>query len=185
MPRLIVTEGAAKGLERCRRFLSDKDPQVARRAAQAIERQFARLEESPEVGRPFPDLPELRELIIEFGDSGYVALYRYERADDTAYVLAFRHQKKLATEAGQQLPGSRQESTPASPNKRQASVFPWRNRGAGNVGVPSSRPADGSGSGRLFPVLHPAPASSSRPCGAGHAGSIHPWFPLLSTSESS
>jgi plasmid stabilization system protein ParE len=94
VPRLIVTEGAAKGLERCRRFLSDKDPQVARRAAQAIERQFARLEESPEVGRPFPDLPELRELIIEFGDSGYVALYRYERADHTAYVLAFRHQKE-------------------------------------------------------------------------------------------
>jgi len=52
------------------------------------------LEESPEVGRPFPDLPALRELIIEFGDSGYVALYRYERADDTAYVLAFRHQKE-------------------------------------------------------------------------------------------
>jgi len=94
VPRLIVTEGAAKGLERCRRFLSDKDPQVSRRAAQAIERQFARLEDSPEVGRPFPDLPELRELIIEFGDSGYVALYRYERADDTAYVLAFRHQKE-------------------------------------------------------------------------------------------
>jgi plasmid stabilization system protein ParE len=51
------------------------------------------LEESPEVGRPFPDLPELRELIIEFGGSGYVALYRYERADDPAYVLAIRHQK--------------------------------------------------------------------------------------------
>jgi len=53
-----------------------------------------RLEENPEVGRPFPDLPQLRELIIEFGDSGYVALYRYERIDDTAYVLAFRHQKE-------------------------------------------------------------------------------------------
>lgn len=65
MPRLIVTEGAAKGLERCRRFLVDKDPLVARRAAQAIGRQLARLEESPEVGRPFPDLPQLRELIIE------------------------------------------------------------------------------------------------------------------------
>lgn len=98
MPRLIVTEVAAQGLERCRQFLADKDSQVTRRAALAIERQFARLEESPEVGRPFPDLPELRELIIEFGDSGYVALYRYERADDTAYILAFRHQKKQATE---------------------------------------------------------------------------------------
>lgn len=124
MPRLIVTEGAAKGLERCRRFLSDKDPQVARRAAQAIERQFARLEESPEVGRPFPDLPELRELIIEFGDSGYVALYRYERADDTAYVLAFRHQKEagyLGWTAGTGVP-ARIDSN-FSPNKRQASVF--------------------------------------------------------------
>lgn len=94
MPRLIVTEGAAKGLERCRRFLADKDPQVARRAAQAIKRQFACLEESPAIGRPFPDLPELRELIIEFGDSGYVALYRYERSNDTACLLAFRHQKE-------------------------------------------------------------------------------------------
>nr|WP_262377481.1 type II toxin-antitoxin system RelE/ParE family toxin [Pseudomonas veronii] len=81
-------------MERCRRFLADKDPLVARRAAQAIECQLACLEESPEVGRPFPDLPQLRELIIEFGDSGYVALYRYERIDDTAYVLAFRHQKE-------------------------------------------------------------------------------------------
>ncbi|WP_213909003.1 type II toxin-antitoxin system RelE/ParE family toxin [Stutzerimonas nitrititolerans] len=87
MPRLIVTEDAAKGLERCRRFLADKDPQVGRHVAGAINRQFARSLESPEVGRPFPDLPELRELIIEFRDSGFVALYRYERADDTAFPL--------------------------------------------------------------------------------------------------
>lgn len=95
MPRLIITEGAAQGLERCRRFLVEKGPQIAQRAAQAIERQFARLEGGPEVGRPFPDMPELRELIIEFGDSGYVALYRHERADDAVYVLAFRHQKEV------------------------------------------------------------------------------------------
>ncbi|MGE8454619.1 MAG: type II toxin-antitoxin system RelE/ParE family toxin, partial [Pseudomonadales bacterium] len=63
-------------------------------AAQVIERQIARLEEDPEIGRPFPELPELRELIIEFGDSGYVALYRHERADDAVYLLAFRHQKE-------------------------------------------------------------------------------------------
>jgi len=95
VPRLIITEGAAQGLERCRQFLIEKGPQVAQRAAQAIEQQFARLEEGPQIGRPFPELPELRELIIEFGDSGYVALYRHERADDTVYVLAFRHQKEV------------------------------------------------------------------------------------------
>jgi len=94
VPRLIVTEGAAQGLERCRQFLAAKAPEAARRAGQAIERQFLLLEAKPDIGRPFPDLPELRELVIAFGDSGYVALYRHEPADDAVYVLAFRHQKE-------------------------------------------------------------------------------------------
>ena len=94
MPRVIVTEGAAEGLERCRRFLTAKVPAAARRAGQAIERQFLLLETAPDIGRPFPDLPELRELVIAFGDSGYAALYRHEPADDAVYVLAFRHQKE-------------------------------------------------------------------------------------------
>lgn len=94
MPRVIVTEGAAQGLDRCRRFLTAKAPEAAKRAAQAIERQFLLLEKTPEIGRPFPEQSDLRELVIAFGDSGYIALYRYEPADDTVYVLAFRHQKE-------------------------------------------------------------------------------------------
>ncbi len=64
------------------------------RAGLAIEHQFALLETEPEIGRPFDDLPELRELIIPFGDSGYMALYRHEVKADSVYVLAFRHQKE-------------------------------------------------------------------------------------------
>jgi plasmid stabilization system protein ParE len=94
VPRVIVTEGAARGLERCRRFLKAKNPQAARRAGQAIERQFLLLETNPDIGRPLPDLPEMRELVIGFGDSGYVALYRYDATADAVYVLAFRHQKE-------------------------------------------------------------------------------------------
>lgn len=94
MPQVIVTEGAAEGLERCRRFLAAKDPEAARRAGQAIERQVLLLETAPDLGRPFPDIPELRELVIAFGDSGYVALYRHEPADGAVYVLAFRRQKE-------------------------------------------------------------------------------------------
>lgn len=94
MPRLIITEGAALGLERSRLYLAEKGPQVASRAGQAIEQQFARLEENTGMGRPFPELPELRELIIEFGESGYVALYRFVPTDEAVYVLAFRHQKE-------------------------------------------------------------------------------------------
>ena len=94
MPRVIVTEGAAQGLERCRKFLATNAPQAAFRAAQAIGRQFLLLETSPDIGRPFPELPELRELVIAFGDSGYLALYRHELAIDTVYILTFRHQKE-------------------------------------------------------------------------------------------
>lgn len=94
MPQVIVTEGAAEGLERCRRFLAAKAPEAARRAGQAIERQFMLLETAPEIGRPFPEMPELRELVIAYGDSGYVALYRHESAANAVYVLAFRHQKE-------------------------------------------------------------------------------------------
>ena len=94
MPHVIVTEGAADGLERCRQFLVAKPPEAARRAGQAIERHFLLLETAPDIGRPLPDMPELRELVITYGDSGYVALYRHEPAADAVYVMAFRHQKE-------------------------------------------------------------------------------------------
>jgi len=94
VPRVVITEGAAQGLERCRRFLVEKNLQVTVRAGRAIEHQFALLETEPEIGRPNDDLPELRELIIPFGDSGYVALYHFDVKADLVYVLAFRHQKE-------------------------------------------------------------------------------------------
>lgn len=82
------------GLARCRRFLSGKAPEATKRAGQAIAQQFLLLEKTPDIGRPLLDMPELRELVIPFGDSGYVALYRHEPADDAVYVLAFRHLKE-------------------------------------------------------------------------------------------
>jgi len=94
LPRLVVTEGAARGLEYCRSFLAQKNPEAARRAAQAILRQFDLLASYPVMGRPLDDHPELRELLIPFGETGYVALYRYEPDEDAVYLLAFRHQKE-------------------------------------------------------------------------------------------
>jgi plasmid stabilization system protein ParE len=94
VPRVIITQGAAKGLERCRLFLVAKNPQAARRAGQAIEQQFTLLETDPDIGRPLDEFPELRELVVAFGGSGYVALYRHEVEADTVYILAFRHQKE-------------------------------------------------------------------------------------------
>ncbi len=81
-------------MERCRCFLIEKNPNAAKRAGQTIEKQFLLLETTPEIGRPLDDAPQLRELIMPFGDSGYVALYRYQIETDAVYILAFRHQKE-------------------------------------------------------------------------------------------
>jgi plasmid stabilization system protein ParE len=94
MASVIITAGAARGLERCRRLLSEAGPRAMMRAAEAIERQFELLESAPEIGRPLEEMPELRELLIAFGDSGYVALYRYVPAENIVFILAFRHQKE-------------------------------------------------------------------------------------------
>jgi len=95
VPRVVITQTAAEGFERCRRLLHGKSPEAARRAAKTISRHLLLLESSPELGRPSPDSTALRELLIAFGDSGYVALYRYEPTKDSVYVLAFRHQREV------------------------------------------------------------------------------------------
>ena len=94
MSQIIITAEAIQGLERCRLFLLEKNPQAAIRAAQAIKHSLNFLQAEPQIGRPLDDLPEVRELIIPFGESGYIALYRYEVKTDSLYVLAFRHQKE-------------------------------------------------------------------------------------------
>lgn len=94
MPQIIVTEGAAQGLERCRSFLAEKNPNAAKKAAQAISYHFSILRTEPEIGRAINEIPDLRELIIPFGNSGYAALYRFDKKFGSVYVLAFRHQKE-------------------------------------------------------------------------------------------
>lgn len=97
MPRLIVTEGAVRGLRRCRTFLETRNEPAARRAGQTIARHFAMLEPTPAIGRPLADDATLRELVIGFGDSGYVALYPHEAAEDAVHIPAFRHQRKAGS----------------------------------------------------------------------------------------
>lgn len=94
MPRVIITAGAARGLDRCRRFLAENSPDAAARAGRTIARHFRLLESTPAMGRPTAEQPELRELIVGFGETGYVALYHHDPDADALYVLAFRHQKE-------------------------------------------------------------------------------------------
>ena len=95
MPRVIWTPPALADIQRLYRFLAPTDANAARRAIKAIRAGLKILAHQPYAGRPVDDLdPEFREWLIDFGNSGYVALYRHEPADDAVYVLAFRHQKE-------------------------------------------------------------------------------------------
>lgn len=93
MPRLIWTPPALADVQRLYRFIAPKNPEAARRAAKSIRAAVKILEHQPQLGRPVEDLaPEFREWLIEFGDTGYIALYRFDGA--VVAILAVRHQKE-------------------------------------------------------------------------------------------
>jgi plasmid stabilization system protein ParE len=93
MPQVIFAPGAIQDLQRLREFLRPKNPLAAKRAAETILKALQVLGHQPQIGRPVEDLPETyREWMIDFGDSGYVARYRFEGGIVT--ILALRHQKE-------------------------------------------------------------------------------------------
>ena len=94
MPRLIWAPAALRDVQRLHRFLAEKNTDAARRAVKSIRDGVKVLAHQPGVGRPAEDMePEYREWMINFGDSGYVALYRYD--GETAVILAVRHQREV------------------------------------------------------------------------------------------
>lgn len=94
MPQVIFAPAALRDLSRLNAFLHAKSPAAAQRAAAVITKSVQTLAVHPQIGRPLPDLePQYRELLIEFGSSGYAALYRID--GDRVVVLALRHQREI------------------------------------------------------------------------------------------
>jgi plasmid stabilization system protein ParE len=91
MPRVIATRAAQRDLERLRKFLHEKNPQASRRAALAIKEGIKNIALQPEAYRPIENMPYHRELIIEFGGSGYIARYYYQPGGDVL-ILRIKHQ---------------------------------------------------------------------------------------------
>ena len=81
MPRLTWSPPALADVQRLYRFLAAKDKDAARRAIETIRAGVKILAHQPEAGRPVKDMDSVfREWLIDFGSSGYIALYRfYER----------------------------------------------------------------------------------------------------------
>ena len=90
------TEQAQSDLSRLYEFLLAFDIHTAERALLAIEYSLDFLRKSPFSCRKAADGahgPQLRELIISFGVSGYLALFEIDDAH-TVTILAVRHQKE-------------------------------------------------------------------------------------------
>jgi plasmid stabilization system protein ParE len=94
MPQVRISARAQADIARLFQFLRVKDLGAAQRAVQAIRGAMEPLKRFPQIGRPVEDRPELRELVIDFGATGYVALYRFEEAVQTVTILALKHQRE-------------------------------------------------------------------------------------------
>jgi plasmid stabilization system protein ParE len=91
--RVVYSRNAVENLERAFAFLAKNDPKAAAGAAEMIRSAIEMLAQHPLVGRRVGR--RLRELVISFGRTGYVALYRFVPGRDEVRILALRHQREL------------------------------------------------------------------------------------------
>jgi len=83
---------ALADLERLCDFLAETDLRATAQTVDLIAAAVAVLQEHPLIGRRAE--VDLRELVISRGQSGYIALYRYDGERDRVLVLAVRHQRE-------------------------------------------------------------------------------------------
>lgn len=92
--RIRYTSAARGDIKRLYGFLLEHDTAAARRALAAIIKGAELLRWSPYSCRKVdPENPLLRELLVSFGNSGYVLLYEI-KDDTTLTILAVRHQRE-------------------------------------------------------------------------------------------
>jgi plasmid stabilization system protein ParE len=91
--QVVYSGRSLEHIERAFQFLRDKNPTAASHAVAAIQSAVENLAAHPLVGRRIEG--ELRELVISYGQTGYIALYRFVIARDEVRILALRHQREL------------------------------------------------------------------------------------------
>jgi plasmid stabilization system protein ParE len=90
--RVVLAPQVRADFDRIFDFLFAYAPDSATARIQSIIAAIDILQTSPLIGRPVAF--GQRELVIASGNSGYLTLYRYDPALDTAFVLAVRSQRE-------------------------------------------------------------------------------------------
>jgi plasmid stabilization system protein ParE len=91
--QIVHAARAIENLERASGILLAESPDTALAAADAIESAVDALAAHPLLGRRVEG--DLRELVISFGATGYIALYRFVVQEDMVRILALRHQREI------------------------------------------------------------------------------------------
>ncbi len=95
MPRLTWSPQALRDVQRPYRFLAEKNIDPAKRAVKSIREGVKVIARQPGIGRLAEEMePAYREWLIDFGDSGFITLYRF--SGKTAVILAVRHQREAS-----------------------------------------------------------------------------------------
>jgi plasmid stabilization system protein ParE len=90
---VVYSAWALSHLERAFELLATESPDAAIAAAWAIRSAVEILAAHPLLGRRVHR--DIRELVISFGQTGYIALYRFVVPQDEVRVLAIRHQREI------------------------------------------------------------------------------------------
>jgi plasmid stabilization system protein ParE len=93
MAQVVYSARSLEHIERAFQFLRDKNPAAALDAVTAIQTAVDNLAAHPLIGRRIEG--ELRELVISYGQTGYIALYRFVVPQNEVRLLAIRHQREL------------------------------------------------------------------------------------------
>jgi plasmid stabilization system protein ParE len=93
MAQVVYAARSLAHIGRAFQFLRDENPAAARDAVTAIQTAVDNLAAHPLVGPRIEG--EVRELVISYGQTGYVALYRFLVHQNEVRILAMRHQREL------------------------------------------------------------------------------------------
>jgi plasmid stabilization system protein ParE len=91
--QVVSSAYAVENIERAMQILREKNPELSVASAAAIRSAVENLATHPLIGRRVEG--DLRELVISYGATGYIALYRFDIRCDEVRVLALRHQREV------------------------------------------------------------------------------------------
>jgi plasmid stabilization system protein ParE len=95
--KILWLKSAVDDLVRLKKFIADDNPIAAKKAATEIKRSVKTLIEFPMLGKPVEGLMDYRDLMLNFGTSGYVL--RYRLYENVIYIVHIKHCRESGFES--------------------------------------------------------------------------------------